>query len=88
VTTLNFKNKLERKIMETKYPFIKIKLTDEDGNAFAIMGRVIQALKMGLLHTGYSLEQTASEIKEYHEQAISGDYDNLLRVTMTTVNCE
>lgn len=62
--------------MEKEKPTVK--LIGEDGNAFAIMGRVTGALK----DNGYTKE----EIDEYKKQATSGNYDNLLRVTAEWVN--
>lgn len=62
--------------MEREKP--KVKLVGEDGNAFAIMGRVGKALR----RAGYTQE----EIDEYQNEATSGDYDNLLRVTMEYVD--
>jgi len=53
-------------------PFIQ--LSGEDGNAFFIMGRAMKALRKA----GY----TEEEIKQYETEATSGDYDNLLAVTM------
>lgn len=50
-----------------------------DGNAFAVMGAVRRALK------------TAGQgelIPEYVKKATSGDYDNLLRVSMEYVEFE
>lgn len=61
-----------------KFPKIKVKLVGEDGNAFSILGRVTQAMKKG----GVSQEH----IKQYQEEAKSGDYDNLLRVTVEYVS--
>jgi len=55
-----------------------VKLTGEDGNAFAIMGTVAKALKKA----GFSKEHIA----EYYEESSSGDYDNLLRVAMKYAN--
>ena len=55
---------------------VKVKLVGEDGNAFAIMGRVIQALKK----SGYE-----NLIEDYKEEAMSGDYNKLLQVTMDYV---
>lgn len=52
---------------------ITVQLSGEDGNAFAIMGRVENAI----VKAGYSVEVA----QEYHEEATSGDYQNLLRVT-------
>lgn len=58
----------------------KVKLIGEDGNAFFIMGKVAQALR----RAGAS----DKVIQEYQEKAMSGDYDNLLRVTMEYVDVE
>ena len=65
--------------MEPRYPDVEVQLTGEDGNAFAIMGAVTRALR----RAGYS-----DKIEEYQKEATSGDYDNLLQVTMkwVTVN--
>lgn len=57
-----------------------VTLTGYDGNAFSIMGRVGAALKKA----GY----TADERKEYSRQAMSGDYNNLLRVSMAWADVE
>jgi len=62
----------------TKYPEIEVELTGHDGNAFAIMGAVSNALRKG----GVSKE----EINEYTTQSMSGDYDNLLRTAMSWVS--
>jgi hypothetical protein len=51
-----------------------VQLVGEDGNAFAIMGRVQRALR----RAGYS--QKAQN--EYLAASQSGDYNNLLRVAM------
>lgn len=59
---------------------VTVKLIGEDGNAFNIIGKVTKALRKA----GYSPEFIA----DYHEEAMSGDYDNLLRVTMMYVNVE
>lgn len=64
--------------MEIKYPEVKVKLVGEDGNAFAIMGRVIKALK--------SAGVSAEEIAQYQQESMSGDYDNLLRTAMRWVS--
>tara|TARA_Y100000289_G_C3864304_1_gene120177 strand:- start:240 stop:470 length:231 start_codon:yes stop_codon:yes gene_type:complete len=57
-----------------KYPDVEVTLIGEDGNAFAIMGRVQRALKQH----GVPKE----EIEQYLKESQSGDYDNLL-VTAT-----
>jgi hypothetical protein len=60
-----------------KFPEIVVPLVGEDGNAFAIMGRVAAALRKA----GH-----ADAVRAYTYEAMSGDYDNLLRVTMQTVS--
>lgn len=57
-----------------------VRLLGEDGNAFAILGRVSRALK----RAGFSDEY----IEGYVEEATSGDYDHLLQVTMGYVDVE
>jgi len=57
-----------------------VQLTGTDGNAFAIMGKVKNALKAA----GYSKEECA----RYMEEAMSGDYNHLLKVTMEWVEVE
>ena len=52
----------------------KLKLIGKDGNAFAILGEAKRVAKQA----GWS----AGKIKEYQEKAMSGDYNNLLNVTM------
>ena len=54
-----------------------VKLVGIDGNAFMIMGTVTKALRSA----GFSKE----EIVQYQSEAMSGDYDNLLQVTMSWV---
>ena len=52
---------------------VPCKLVGESDNAGAIMGRVVKALKK---------HGHADLVDEYRKKAKSGDYDNLLRVTM------
>ena len=61
----------------SKYPEIEVQLTGNDGNAYAIMGVVRQALKQANV--------SKDEVAEYTKQSMSGDYDNLLRVAMSWV---
>jgi hypothetical protein len=63
---------------EIKYPEVEVKLVGEDGNAFAIMGRVMAALK--------SAGVPKEEIDKYYSQSTSGDYDNLLRTATEWVS--
>ena len=68
--------------METtiKYPDIKVRLVGEDGNAFAILGRVSKALK----HAGVD----RSDIDKFMAEAMSGDYNHLLRTCMAWVDTD
>ena len=65
-------------MLKTRYPEIEVQLVGSDGNAFAILGKARKALKRG----GVSRE----EIGQFTEEAMSGDYDNLLRVCMEWVD--
>lgn len=60
-----------------KFPTIKVKLTGTDGNAFALMGKVTDALRRA--------GRTQEEIKQFTEEAMSGDYDHLLQTCMAWV---
>jgi len=62
-----------------KHPDVTVRLVGEDGNAFSILGRVYSALR----RAGYR-----ESAQKYIDDAKSGDYDNLLRVTMDYVNVE
>lgn len=56
---------------------VEVQLSGNDGNAFAIMGSVKQALKRA--------GATPEEISQYVSDSMSGDYDNLLRTAMEWV---
>lgn len=66
--------------MSVKYPEVEVTLVGEDGNAFAIMSRVMRELK----RAGVPKE----EIDQYFAESTSGDYDNLLRVAMEWVTVD
>jgi hypothetical protein len=63
-----------------KYPNINVALVGEDGNAFAIMGRVTRAMRKGGI--------SDQEIDNFRKEAMSGDYDNLLRTVMAWVQTD
>jgi hypothetical protein len=65
------------KMTEPKYPEVEVQLTGQDGNAFAIMGRVAGALKKA----GVPKE----EVGEYMKESMSGDYNHLLQTAMKWV---
>lgn len=58
---------------------VTVKLIDNNGNAFVILGKVSSALKRA------GLDDVA---KEYVEEATKGDYNHLLATTMDYVNIE
>jgi hypothetical protein len=66
--------------MEVKYPQASIRLAGEDGNAFSILARTMQALRRAGV--------TKDEIDAYHTEATTGDYDHLLVTTMRWVTCD
>jgi hypothetical protein len=56
---------------------VAVQLSGNDGNAFAIIAQVNRALR--------DAGATPEEIKQYQQESMSGDYDNLLRVAMEWV---
>jgi len=63
-----------------RYPDITVNLSDGDGNAFMVLGKVRKALRR------VGVDQKT--IAEFTTEATSGDYDNLLQVCMKWVNVE
>ena len=63
-----------------KYAHVIVRLIEEDGNAFAILGRVSKALRRG----GVS----ESIVEAFREEATAGDYDHLLRTVNRWVSVE
>jgi len=61
-------------------PKYDVTVVPHDGNAFAVMGAVTNVMKR---HGA-----TPDEVKAYQTAAMSGDYDNLLRVSMEMVRLE
>jgi len=62
-----------------KYPNITIDLSNQDGNAFAIIGTCTLALKRNKLH---------SEVAAFRAEATSGDYDNVLKTVLMWFSVE
>jgi hypothetical protein len=58
---------------------VHVKLVGEDGNAFAILGRVRKAL----IAAGHK-----ELAEQYLKEATAGDYDHLLQTTMEYVEVE
>ena len=65
---------------DPKYPDVMVKLSGRNSNAFFIIGRVSGALKRAGV--------PADEVKQFSDEAMSGDYDNVLRTCMRWVNVE
>lgn len=61
-----------------KYPHVSVDVAKEDGNAFAILNRTETALREAGI--------PASERREYLEEALSGDYGQLISVTKRWVS--
>lgn len=64
--------------MNVKYPQIQVQLTGTDGNAFAIIGAVRNALRRG--------GASAEDVTAFQQEAMSGDYDNVLQTAMRYVD--
>lgn len=64
--------------MTLKFPDIKVELTGQDGNAFSILGRVSKAMRKA--------GRSDKEVKEFCDEAMTGDYDHLLRTCMEWVD--
>ena len=52
-----------------KYPHIDVPLVGEDGNAFAILGRVSRIMRQHKIHDQWD---------EFYKEATSGNYDHLI----------
>ena len=65
---------------KVKYPHIHVRMVGENGNAFAILGRVGAAMRQAGISVA---DQTA-----FRNKATSGDYNHLLQTVMSTVNCD
>jgi len=68
--------------METvvKYQDITVKLSGNDGNAFAVIAQVTKALK--------NADVEKEVIDQFRTEAMSGNYDHLLQTCMVWVNVE
>lgn len=66
--------------MTPKYPNVSVDFSNQDGNAFAVMETVTRALKKARI--------PETEIKLFRQEAMSGDYDNVLQTCFKWVNVE
>lgn len=60
-----------------KYPEIEVQLSDEDGNAMLIIGRVTRAMRTARI--------PQPEIDAFRKEAMADDYDHLLQTVMRWV---
>lgn len=65
---------------EPRYPDVTVRLSGEDGNAFAIVGAVSGALRRANV--------PPEEIDVYRAESTAGDYDNLIRTALRWVTVE
>lgn len=65
---------------KVRFPDAVVRLSGEDGNTGAIMGRVARALKQA--------GATQDEIMQYRDETLSGDYENVLQTAMRWVTVE
>ncbi len=63
---------------DIKYPDVYVQLSGEDGNSMAIVARTRKALRRANV--------PLSEIEAYSNEALSGNYDNVLQTTMRWVS--
>lgn len=66
--------------MEPKFPNVRVQLTGKDGNAFYILGAMTRALrKEGV---------AKADVDAFLNEAMSGDYNNLLATCMKWVEVD
>ena len=56
---------------------VEVDLSNSDGNAFMILGKVRKALRQA--------GATENQLKEFSDDAMSGDYDHVLQTCMKWV---
>lgn len=61
-----------------KYPKVKVKLLGQNGNSLNLISLCSEAARKGKV--------PSDEIRNFREEAISGDYDHLLRTCMKWFN--
>jgi hypothetical protein len=74
------KRRKRGRIMEVKFPDVHVQLVGQDGNPMFIVTRVRQALKEG--------GATFDQIKEFSDEALSGDYNHVLQTCMKWVRTD
>lgn len=63
---------------DVRYPGVRVQLTGENGNAFAVLGSVLRELR--------NAGVPQAERDAFREEATAGDYDHLLATCMRWVD--
>ena len=67
-------------LREVRHPEIRVSLVGENGNAFAILGRVRKAMR------GAGVDE--EETQQFFREATTGDYNQLLATVMAWVTVQ
>lgn len=65
---------------QPRYPDVEVQLSGEDGHPIMIVGRV----KKALVRAGVP----ADEVARFRDEALSGDYDQVLQTAMKWVDVQ
>lgn len=60
-----------------RYPAVRVRLTGGDGNALGVVGAVTRALRAARV--------PVQDVEAYRAEALSGDYEKVLQVTLSWV---
>ena len=71
------KNQQTNPLSDCRYPDIHVRLLDVNGNALALAGATMKALK--------DANVPPSEISKFHAEALSGDYQHVLQTILSWV---
>lgn len=63
---------------EPKFPHVEVELSGQDGNAMLIISRTTRAMERA------GIDQ--KDIEAFVDEAMSGNYDNVLQTVMRTVS--
>jgi len=66
-------------VSDVRYPEVEVQLIGETANAYAILGRVMLALRRA--------GAPKADLDAFEREATAGDYDGLLQTCMRWVTC-
>lgn len=77
-------------MIDVKYPniYVPVEEFQRDGNAGALMGCVVDALRQARSDGDLTPEEARQAIHDFRKEAMSGDYDHLIQTCMKWVNIE